>query len=165
MTTGIVRRIDDLGRIVIPKEIRRVLKISEGDNLEINVDDDKIILRKYSVLDNLIELFNRIVDSYHKNFKKEILITDKEKIISSKNEYLNSNLSNNIKELMKERKEKFISSSNINVGGEKVNFYIVPLIIFGDIVGSIILICDDVSDIDKSNINFINTFLIKNIEE
>ena len=48
MASGIVRRVDSLGRVVIPKEIRKVLKIKENEQLEIKVDDDKIILSKYS---------------------------------------------------------------------------------------------------------------------
>ena len=52
-TTGIVRRIDDLGRIVIPKEIRKKLRIIDGENLEILVRDDEIVLKKYSVMKNI----------------------------------------------------------------------------------------------------------------
>ena len=52
-TTGVVRKIDDLGRIVIPKEIRRTLKIREGESLEIFVEDETITLRKYSSMEDL----------------------------------------------------------------------------------------------------------------
>ena len=52
-TTGIVRRIDDLGRIVIPKEIRKTLRIKDGDPLEINISNENIILKKYSTLEDI----------------------------------------------------------------------------------------------------------------
>lgn len=51
--TGIIRRIDDLGRVVIPKEIRRSMKLREGDPLELYIEDDKVIFRKYNTLDEI----------------------------------------------------------------------------------------------------------------
>ena len=72
--TGVIRRIDDLGRIVIPKEIRRSLKINEGDSLEIYVDTNHIILNKYSVFDNISLISKRIVDSFFGIFNKGIMI-------------------------------------------------------------------------------------------
>lgn len=59
--TGIVRRIDDLGRIVIPKEIRRSLKIREGDPMEIFLDDGGIVLKKYEVYEDLWDVLNNVV--------------------------------------------------------------------------------------------------------
>ena len=59
-STGVVRRVDKLGRIVIPKEIRRNLKIREEDNLEIFIDSESIILKKYS----LFSRFNTVIDIY-----------------------------------------------------------------------------------------------------
>ena len=71
--TGVVRRIDDLGRIVIPKEIRRNFKINEGDSLEIFVDSVGIILKKYSLLDNMVKNATILVDSVAKIYQKNIL--------------------------------------------------------------------------------------------
>ena len=68
--TGVVRRIDDLGRIVIPKEIRRNFKINEGDSLEIFVDSVGIILKKYSLLDNMVQNATILVDSVAKIIKR-----------------------------------------------------------------------------------------------
>ena len=62
-TTGVIRRIDDLGRIVIPKEIRKNLRVCEGDSLEILVDNNQIILNKYSIIDNMSVVAKKIVDS------------------------------------------------------------------------------------------------------
>ena len=62
-TTGVVRRIDELGRIVIPKEIRKTLKIKDGESLEIFLEDGNIILRKYSHFDDLKNFYDKFVDS------------------------------------------------------------------------------------------------------
>ena len=109
--TGVVRRIDDLGRIVIPKEIRRNFKINEGDSLEIFVDSVGIILKKYSLLDNMVQNATILVDSVAKIYQKNILITDREKIIAVSKEFqkhfLNKELSNNIKEKIDNRCEVF----------------------------------------------------------
>ena len=62
--TGILRRIDELGRIVVPKEIRKKLKIREGDNLDIFVSDDNVILRKYSPLKDLELILSVLLDAF-----------------------------------------------------------------------------------------------------
>ena len=62
-TTGIVRRIDDLGRIVIPKEIRKTLRIKDGDPLEINISNENIILKKYSTLEDIRDVFKIFIDN------------------------------------------------------------------------------------------------------
>ena len=85
--TGVVRRIDDLGRIVIPKEIRRNLKINEGDSLEIFVDSSGIILKKYSLLDNMSEISASLVNVARKIYGKNIVITDKERVIAVSKEF------------------------------------------------------------------------------
>lgn len=61
--TGIVRRIDDLGRIVLPKEVRRTMKIREGDPLEIFLSDDGVTLKKYTVKENLTEMFENVLET------------------------------------------------------------------------------------------------------
>src|SRR5690554_2807316 len=82
--TGVVRRIDDLGRIVIPKEIRRSLRIREGDSLEIYADGtDSIILKKYSPVESVNTFVTQLVDAIHTSSKKEVIVTDNEKVIAA----------------------------------------------------------------------------------
>ena len=82
--TGVVRRIDDLGRIVIPKELRRTMRIKEGDSLEIFIEgSDKVVLRKYSPVQNINEFITEFVQSIYETTKKEIIITDNERIIAA----------------------------------------------------------------------------------
>ena len=105
--TGVVRRIDDLGRIVIPKEIRRSLKINEGDSLEIFVDTNEVILKKYSLLDDMVDLSKKLVNTVKKVYNKNILVTDKEKVIATTKElskdYLDKFLTSNIQDKINNR--------------------------------------------------------------
>ena len=169
--TGVIRRIDDLGRIVIPKEIRRHFKINEGDSIEIFVDNNGIVLKKYSLLDDMVELSSKLVDVFKKIYNKNIIITDKEKVIASskeiKKDYLNKELVSSIKEKIENRCE-FISNTSINlvVNGDFIDsYFLMPIIANSDLLGSVILIDNDITDNDKDLIRFINSILIKNIED
>ena len=95
---GIVRRIDELGRIVIPKEIRKTLHIKNGENLEIFIQNDNIILKKYSELGNLQELSDTITKSLNYLLKENILITDTDKDISIERKQKNKYLKQEIRE-------------------------------------------------------------------
>ena len=73
--TGVVRRIDDLGRIVLPKELRRTMRIKEGESLEIYTDGtDRIILKKYSPVQNVNDFVEEFVESLYASNKKDIII-------------------------------------------------------------------------------------------
>ena len=72
-STGIIRRIDDLGRVVIPKEIRKNLNIKENDSLEIFIDGENIILKKYSNLSKVEKLFNKYINIYTPSLKTYII--------------------------------------------------------------------------------------------
>ena len=92
--TGIVRRIDDLGRVVIPKEIRRTLRIREGDPLEIFVDrDGEVILKKYSPISELSDFAKEYAEALFDSLGNPVLICDRDSYIalagSSKKDYLN----------------------------------------------------------------------------
>ena len=74
--TGMVRRVDGLGRIVIPKEIRKVLKIKENEQVEINVDDDSIVLKRYSELDKYDVSLTNLIDCIKEVYNLDILLTN-----------------------------------------------------------------------------------------
>ena len=103
--TGVVRRIDDLGRIVIPKEIRKVLRIKEGDPLEVFTDrEGQVILKKYSPIGELSEFAAGYAETLSKTTGHIACITDKDTIIAvaggGKKEYLEQNLSEEIEKIM-----------------------------------------------------------------
>ena len=106
--TGIVRRIDDLGRVVIPKEIRRVLRIREGDPLEIFTErDGEVIFKKYSPMGELAEFAGQICDSLHKTTGAVAAICDRDTIIaaagSGRRELLEKRISPALEQIMENR--------------------------------------------------------------
>lgn len=84
-----IRKIDELGRIVIPKEVRTKLKIQDNESILITLDDNKIIISKYSYLTNYIKFINEICDSFTEIYKTDIKIMDKDKIIFENNSCAN----------------------------------------------------------------------------
>jgi AbrB family transcriptional regulator (stage V sporulation protein T) len=95
--TGIVRRIDDLGRVVVPKEIRKTLRIKEGDPLEIfTARDGEVILKKYSPMGELNEFAQTYAESLGEVYGYGVVITDSDSIIAvskiSKKDYKEKNI-------------------------------------------------------------------------
>ncbi len=156
-STGVVRRIDDLGRVVIPKEIRKVLRIKEGAPLEIFTDKEgEIILKKYSPIGELTEFATSYADTIAKTTGHIACITDTDTVIAvsggSKKDFLEKNLSKELEEVM-ENKEIFKSKENNeiaipvtqNEGRERIynSQVIYPIISDGDVIGSVILIAKE----------------------
>lgn len=170
--TGIIRRIDNLGRIVIPKEIRKNLRLKNGENMEIFINENEnIILRKYSQIDKLKEFAKDIVDSISSITKNNVLITNTDVFIAASNkkkEYINKEISNQIIEMINKRKE-INQDININLTEDKIeqtNFSFYPIIVNGDAVGSIIILSDnEITNENTLLLKIISTFLAKHIEE
>ena len=146
--TGVVRRIDDLGRIVIPKEIRRTLHIKEGDPLEIFTDKEgEVILKKYSPIGELSEFATGYAETLSKTTGHIACITDKDSVIAvsggSKKEFLEQSLSPELEKIM-ENKEIYTSKENnelavpITQNDNKERRYnsqvIYPIISDGDVI-------------------------------
>lgn len=173
--TGVVRRIDDLGRIVIPKEIRRTLKIRDGEELEIYIENDIILLKKFSKVADLGDASKKIVDVVSSLINKTILITDRDYIITGSGElkknYLNKGISKDIENSISNRRmiaEKKLSQIEIVDGvKEKYAYVVYPIISFGDVVGSVIIISEnsDISEFDITISNMIAQFLGKYVED
>ncbi len=155
--TGVVRRIDDLGRIVIPKEIRKVLRIKEGDPLEIFTDKEgEVILKKYSPIGELSEFASGYAETLSRTTGHIACITDKDTVIAvsgaSKKEFLEQDLSKELEQLMDD-KEVYLSKENNEVSipvtknenkERKLNSQVVyPIIAQGDVIGSVILLSKD----------------------
>ena len=124
MNTGVIRKIDDLGRIVIPKEIRKNLNIRSGEDIQIFIEEDKIVLKKYQKMLSIKENAQKYIDAFTKLTQSKIYVTDKEKIVSSsiKND-INIGLDNKIIELMRERK----GDEGFNISERAVDVQIVNL--------------------------------------
>ena len=79
-STGVVRRIDDLGRIVLPKEIRKTLRIREGESLEIYTNGEEIVLKKFTSSSDLKEISQNLIDTITNTIKNSILVADRDNI-------------------------------------------------------------------------------------
>ena len=163
---GISRRIDELGRIVIPKEIRKNLKIRDSDELDITIDGDNIILNKHEPFEQDL-VINKYIYSLGKTLHKNIWLTSKEKIISyylDNQETLdNLELENEIIEHLEKRKKYDNLNSNIKSLAEYYVIY--PLIINGDLIGSIICYSNKkIKEDDEIILTFSQTFLENYLE-
>ena len=106
--TGIVRRIDDLGRVVIPKEIRRTMRIREGDPLEIYTEKDgEVIFKKYSPMGELADFAMSICESLHKTTGAITAVADRDSIIAAaggtRRELVDKRISSALEQLMEAR--------------------------------------------------------------
>ncbi|MCL1790956.1 MAG: stage V sporulation protein T [Peptococcaceae bacterium] len=176
--TGIVRRIDDLGRVVIPKEIRRTLRIREGDPLEIFVDrEGEVILKKYSPIGELGDYAKEYADSLFETTGHIACIADRDVIIAvsgaSKKDFLNKTLSAEAERAMDERKTIFTSDGSVlSEGDEKgrmVSQVIAPIITEGDPIGVVILMSKDpntkMGELEAKLVETAAGFLAKQMEQ
>ena len=107
--TGIVRRIDDLGRVVIPKEIRRTMRIREGDPLEIYTSrDGEVIFKKYSLMGGLDDFAAQFCETLSKSTGALAAVTDRDTVIAvaggGKRDLLGKRLSSELEQIMEDRK-------------------------------------------------------------
>lgn len=155
--TGIVRRIDDLGRVVIPKEIRRTLRIREGDPLEIFTDKEgEVILKKYSPIGELSDFASQYAETLHKTSGHITCITDRDTIIAvsgaAKKEFLEKPLSSDVEKVIEEKTtllvkspaDRVISITNDENPDRKYSSQLVTTIISeGDPIGAVIMLSTD----------------------
>lgn len=151
MSTGIIRRIDELGRIVIPKEIRKNLRIKNGDNLEILVNGEEITLKKYSQIENAINMAEVYAESFYQVLKYNVIVTDTDKVVAIagnlKKKYINMGISDSLTTMI-ERRSSFVerkkSSIEISPGMTEYGYYTMATIINnGDSIGSVIILSLD----------------------
>ena len=177
---GIVRRIDELGRLVIPKELRKTLRIREGDPLEIYASKDELVLKKYSPMCGLDQSAQGVADGLNLVTEKTCFITDCDTIIYVSDlkykEAMGKNISEQLVNVLQERKSVVLSRSD---GGSIVpvtfgndfdaeNQIIVPMISGGDCFGSIVLFDKDktsrFSSADVKLVQLGSSFLSSQVE-
>lgn len=145
--TGVVRRMDDLGRIVIPKEIRKTLRIKDGESFEFFLNSDNIILKKYSPLEGLQDFYRKYAESICSEIGNNVVIVDREKIVAAsgdfKRKFLDKPISSTIDLIIQNRtvsSSKF--KSKIEIISDyvmDVSYVIAPIITNGDAVGAVII--------------------------
>lgn len=151
--TGIVRRIDDLGRVVIPKEIRRTMRIREGDPLEIFTDKEGgVIFRKYSLLEGLSDFAGMLCESLNRSTGRLTIITDRDSCIAlsgvPRRELLEKSISPDLEQLMEERSiyQYKSGSSLLPLTDDVDNKYfldtVAPILSEGDVMGCVLFAGD-----------------------
>lgn len=149
--TGVVRKIDDLGRIVIPKEVRRTLRINKGDPLELYIDSSgNIIFKKYSLIEEISKIVDCLCKAMNEVINLPILICDNDRVITvsgiSKKEYLNRSLAPFIFDFVPSD-EIYISNNDPNAkaifpieGVKKEALLIAPIAFNKNLIGTIIML-------------------------
>ncbi|MBR6394267.1 MAG: AbrB/MazE/SpoVT family DNA-binding domain-containing protein [Ruminococcus sp.] len=176
--TGIVRRIDDLGRVVIPKEIRRTMRIREGDPLEIYTNSEgEVIFKKYSAISEMSENAVYVADIMYKIAGCPVLIFDKDHVVASagvpKREFAERRVTGQLEELMESRGQFYCHDGNTNnfypaEGAERTAIAAVPIITAGDVSGAVVFLSSEkyseVTELQKSLVSAAAQFLAKQIE-
>ena len=150
--TGIVRRIDDLGRVVIPKEIRRTMRIREGDPLEIYTDrEGEVIFKKYSPIGELAGFASQYAETLHKTCSLSVVICDRDAVIACsgipKKDYGEKALSGQLEQVMEKRSLYVLREGEepIPVLAEGGAYHVrcaMPIISEGDIAGCVASVTD-----------------------
>ncbi len=174
--TGIVRRIDDLGRVVIPKEIRRTMRIREGDPLEIFTGaSGEVVFKKYSPVGELSESAAVYADSIIKCSSLPVIICDRDSCVAaagiSKKEVLERRISPTLEEIIESRKEASIPTDKVAEALEGTSLrllFAAPIISSGDLCGCVALVGNEATAPTDSDMNLVRVaalFLGKQMEE
>lgn len=177
--TGIVRRIDDLGRVVIPKEIRRTMRIREGDPLEIYTDNDgEVIFKKYSPIGEMGNIATQYSEVLYKTSGFPAVICDRDHVIAvsglPKKELLERRVSPALEEMMEMRRSYSAASAGDSAlqPVEGVDRYAVagaPIIAAGDVCGSVLFLSGEnkasAGEAEMKLIGAASLFLAKQMEE
>lgn len=179
--TGIVRRIDDLGRVVIPKEIRRTLRIKEGTPLEIYTDrEGEVILKKYSPIGELSIFAREYAEALSQTTGFTACITDHDQVVAASGagfrEYMGKEISRELEDVMAAREIYCVNANEKGrislVSGQKENTYaqaIQPIVCAGDVIGSVILMgkaeSDTMGDTEKKLVQTAAGFLGRQMDQ
>ncbi len=147
--TGIVRRIDDLGRVVIPKEIRRTMRIREGDPLEIyTTREGEVIFKKYSLINGLEDFAEQLCDVLSRTTDLTAAVTDRDAVIAAsgtgRRELLGKQLSPDLEHLMEQRSTYCHRSTDPSLycsdSAHSASIAVAaPILCQGDVLGSVLL--------------------------
>ncbi len=166
--TGIVRRIDDLGRVVIPKEIRRTLRIREGDPLEIYTEKDgEVIFKKYSPMGDLSDLATQVCDAIAKNTGRVAAIADRDAVIAiagaPRRDLLDKRCSQDLEHLLELRKpyRYAVGDAKLYAVETSERYFLgvsAPILSEGDLMGGVMLLLEDKDEpLPESDLKLVQT--------
>ena len=153
-STGVVRRIDDLGRIVLPKEIRKTLRIREGESLEIYTNGEEIVLKKFTSALDLKEISQNLIDTIANTIKSSIFVTDRDNIIAGsgilKRDFISKGISKQLENILlnNEKSSKYNVSCNEIIVSDSLNdslnrtfdYIVCPILADGEVIGLTLII-------------------------
>ncbi|MFQ7473032.1 MAG: stage V sporulation T C-terminal domain-containing protein [Anaerovoracaceae bacterium] len=159
--TGIVRRIDDLGRVVVPKEIRKVLRIREGDPLEIYTGTSgEVILKKYSPISELGQIAEGFVETASSILGMPVLVSDTDRFVAvsgiKQKDYINKEIDEDLDSII-QHKNKYENNSKV----------VIPILTNGDPIGSVTIIPPEgkqLTDVEVKTAELGAGFLAKQME-
>lgn len=168
--TGVIRRIDELGRIVIPKEIRKRLRVSSGDFLDIFTNDKEIILTKYSPLSEVRLSLEKLVLAIKEETKSDIIVLDKTKVITSTSTVINADdeVSEQFVKMIGAKEEiELLKTTGIKITANYENnrsLFAKRIINNGDYVGCIVIINEGIiSKADRDIANILKRYVLNSI--
>ncbi len=175
-STGVIRRIDELGRIVIPKEIRKTLRIHDGDSLEIFTDNNEnIILSKFSSLGKINNYAINFSKAIYKFLKREVIITDTDKVLAVegilKKKYFEKEISSDLSSYLKNRELTIFDEPTTLkiIQDEEINGYFIisPIIVESDTIGLLIVYskAEKLTELDTKIVQFVTSFFTKYLED
>jgi len=141
--TGIVRRIDELGRVVIPKEIRRTMKFREGEALEIYTEGDTVMLRRFSMLNNIVDVAENYAAALSNTIGEPVIICDCEKVVAEgkAKRLADFQVSNELHEVLNNRQAVILDEHNkLDFDGIESNSQIIcPIVSDSELVGGVLM--------------------------
>jgi AbrB family transcriptional regulator (stage V sporulation protein T) len=162
--TGIVRRIDDLGRVVIPKEIRRSLRIREGDPLEIFVTNDTVCFKKYSALREEKDFLTNTCFELQKMISAPVIVTNRDSIVAKSGcnkKIIDKDIDEKIIEIFNSRLITTIERDcNLRVEDIPISI-VIPIIANGEIYGSMLIGFTNEGEIPDANLCALSRNIIK----
>lgn len=159
--TGMVRRIDELGRIVIPKEMRKQLMMKEGESIAFSLDNDKIILTKYSLLNKLTPLVQSLLEGLYRQYQNTFLLCNLDEILmvssNGLSRYQRQHIPNDLK-LLIQSQDNHIETS-MELCGSPISLSIIPLIHELNSQGALLMITE------KTPYHYINEDLLMFVKD
>lgn len=166
-TTGMVRRIDELGRIVIPKEIRKQLMMKEGESISFSLKDDRIILTKYSLLNKLSPVIQSLLDGFYQKYHNTMIVCDLDTMIITSSRalstYQRKSLPIEVKEAL--MRDEFFKENELNLEGyQKVTLF--PLKQENQVIGGLLMLSEQTPfyKVDETLIEFVKNVIEQEID-
>ena len=153
-TTGMIRRIDELGRVVIPKEIRRSMRLGEGSELEIITDEESLVLKKYSALSDLATIAGGYAEVLSAETGGKVLVCDRDRVLCQVGMGEIEDIPFAMEHAINERRKGLISLEEVPCPA-----YVEPLLTGGDLLGGIALVKTELTQDDIAKVGLVRRLL------